>query len=166
MATVTTCNDIGAQENKVCVTVSIVSHSIWHQMMGPDAMILAFWMVSFKPAFSLSSFTFIKRLFSFSLLSAIRVVSSAHLRSLLGQGCHKFGGSQEKRNSSPNTSTYTTRWNLVGRVSCTCFSSLRIVKNNKDFQKSIPGFLIKILAQKFAPFWRALKHIQGVMSGY
>ena len=34
-------------------------------------------MLSFKPNFSLSSFTFIKRLFSSSLLSAIRVVSSA-----------------------------------------------------------------------------------------
>ena len=28
--------------------------------MGPDAMILVFWMLSFKPTFSLSSFTFIK----------------------------------------------------------------------------------------------------------
>ena len=41
--------------------------------MGPDSMILVFWMLSFKPAFSLSSFTFIKRLFNSSLLSAIRV---------------------------------------------------------------------------------------------
>jgi len=46
--------------------------------MGPDAMILVFWMLSFKPTFSLSSFTFIKRLFS-SLLSSIRVVSSVYL---------------------------------------------------------------------------------------
>ena len=38
-------------------------------------LILVFQMLSFKPAFSLSSFTFIKRLFSFSLLSALRVVS-------------------------------------------------------------------------------------------
>ena len=30
--------------------------------MGPDAMILVFWMLSFKPTFSLSSFTFIKQL--------------------------------------------------------------------------------------------------------
>ena len=37
-------------------------------------------MLSFKPTFSLSSFTFIKRLFSSSLLSAIRVVSSEYLR--------------------------------------------------------------------------------------
>ena len=60
------------------VTVSIISPSICHET-GPDAMILVFWMLSFKPAFSLSSFTFIKRLFSSSLLSAIRVVSSAYL---------------------------------------------------------------------------------------
>ena len=39
--------------------------------MGPDAMILVFWMLSFKPTFSISSFTFIKRLFSSSSLSAI-----------------------------------------------------------------------------------------------
>ena len=50
--------------------------------MGPDAMILVFWMLSFKPTFSLSSFTFIKRLFSSSSLSAIRVVSSAIFRSV------------------------------------------------------------------------------------
>ena len=39
------------------VTVSIVSLSICHKVMGPDAMILVFWVLSFKPAFSLSSFT-------------------------------------------------------------------------------------------------------------
>ena len=50
------------------VAVSIVSPSICHEVMGPDAMILDFWMLSFKPAFSLSTFTFIKRLFSSSLL--------------------------------------------------------------------------------------------------
>ena len=38
---------------------------------------LVFWMLNFKPAFSLSSFTLIKRLFSFSSVSAIRVVSPA-----------------------------------------------------------------------------------------
>ena len=51
--------------------------------MGPDAMILVFWMLSFKPTFSLFSFTFIKRLFSSSLLSAIKVVSPAFLRLLI-----------------------------------------------------------------------------------
>ena len=42
-----------------------------------------FWMLSVKPAFSLSSFTLIKRLFSSSSLFAIRVVSSAYLRLLI-----------------------------------------------------------------------------------
>ena len=39
-------------------TVSTVSPSISHAVMGPDALILVFWMLSFKPTFSLSSFTF------------------------------------------------------------------------------------------------------------
>ena len=45
--------------------------------MGPDAMIIVLW--SFKPTFSLSSFTFIKRLFGSFSLSAIRVGSSEYL---------------------------------------------------------------------------------------
>ena len=50
--------------------------------MGQDAIILVFWWLSFKSTFSLSSFTFFKRLFS-SLLSAIRLVSSTYLRLLI-----------------------------------------------------------------------------------
>ena len=64
------------------VTVSTVSPSICHKVMGLDAMILVFWMLSLKPTFSLYSFTFIKRLFS-SSFSAIRVVSSAYLMLLI-----------------------------------------------------------------------------------
>ena len=33
-------------------TVSIVSPSIFHEVIGPDAMIFVFWMLSFKPTFS------------------------------------------------------------------------------------------------------------------
>ena len=51
--------------------------------MGVDAMIFIFWMLSFKPTFSLSYFTFIKRLFSSSSLSVIKVVSSVYLRLLI-----------------------------------------------------------------------------------
>ena len=64
-------------------TVSTISPSICHKMMGLDAMILVFWILSFKSAFSLSYFSFIKRLFSSSLLSVIRVISSAYLRLLI-----------------------------------------------------------------------------------
>ena len=71
------------KKKKKSETVSTVSPSICHEMMGPDAMILVFWMLSFKPTFSLSSFTFIKRLVSSSSLCAVRVVSSAYLRLLI-----------------------------------------------------------------------------------
>ena len=65
MAAVTICSDFGAQKVK-SATVSTVTPSIYHDVMGPDAVILVFWMLNFKPTFSLSSFTFIKRLFSSS----------------------------------------------------------------------------------------------------
>ena len=65
------------------VSVSIVSPFIFHEVMGPDALILVFWLLSLKATFSLSSFTFIKRLFHYFLLSAIRVMSSAYLRLLI-----------------------------------------------------------------------------------
>ena len=65
------------------VTVSTFPPSICHEMMGLGAMILVSWMLSLKPAFSLSSFILIKRLFGSSSLSAIRVVSFAYLRLLI-----------------------------------------------------------------------------------
>ena len=53
---------------------------ICHEVMWLDTMILVFSMLSFKPAFSFLSFILIKRLFSSSLLSSIRVMSSVYLR--------------------------------------------------------------------------------------
>ena len=70
------------------VTVSIVSPSICHEVMGPDAMILVFSTLSFKPTFSLSSFTFIKRLFS-SSLSAIRWFH-LHIWGISQQSCSQL----------------------------------------------------------------------------
>ena len=64
MAATTICSDFGAPQKIKSDTVSTVSPSISYEEMGPDAMILVFWMLNFKPTFSLSSFTFIKRLFS------------------------------------------------------------------------------------------------------
>ena len=81
MAAVTICSDFGAPQNKVshcfhCFPIYL------HEVMGLDAMILVFWMLSFKSTFSPSFFTFIMRLFS-SILSAIRVVLSPYLRLLI-----------------------------------------------------------------------------------
>ena len=82
MAAVTICSDFGAQENKVCHCLHYFPIFLPCEVMGPGAMIV-FWTLSFKSTLSLSSFTFIRRLFSYSLPSAIRVVSSAYLRFLI-----------------------------------------------------------------------------------
>ena len=50
MAAVTICSDFGAKK-LTCVSVSIVTPSICHEVMGLDAMILVFLMVSFKLVF-------------------------------------------------------------------------------------------------------------------
>ena len=86
------------------VTVSTVSPSISHEVMGPDAMILVFWMLSFKPTFLLSVFTFIKRLLSSSSLSAIRVVSSAYLRLFIGKLSVQFSRSVVSDSLRPHES--------------------------------------------------------------
>ena len=52
MAAITICSDFGAQKNKAWHCFHY-SPSICHEVMGPDAMILVFWMLSFKPTFSL-----------------------------------------------------------------------------------------------------------------
>ena len=66
------------------VTASTFPPSICYEVMGLDDMILyMFFILSFKQTFSLSFFTFIKRLFSYSSFSAIRMVSSAYLKLLI-----------------------------------------------------------------------------------
>ena len=65
------------------ITVSTFPPSICHEVMGLDAQILVFWMLDFKSAFPCSPFTLIKKLFCSSLLSAIRMISSAYLRLLI-----------------------------------------------------------------------------------
>ena len=105
--------------------------------MGLDAMILVFWMLSFKPAFILSSFTFIKRLFSSSSLSAIRVVSSAYLR-LLFWVCHLISTSatssvninEVPTFSRPQGSSHITDWIEKSHIflgsQCYCWGSYLI----------------------------------------
>ena len=74
-------SDFGAQKNKVwhcfhCFPIYL------HEVMGPDAMIFVFWMLSFRPTFFTLLFHFHQELFSSSLY-AIRVVSSTYLRLLV-----------------------------------------------------------------------------------
>ena len=78
VAVVTICSAFGAQENKICHCFHFSPIYLpWSDRTGCHD--IRFWMLSFKPVFLFSSFTFIKRLFSSSSLSAIEVVSSAYL---------------------------------------------------------------------------------------
>ena len=70
-------------------------------------------MLSFKPAFSLSSFTLIKRLFSSSSLSVIRVVSSAYLRLLVFLQAILIPACES---SSPAFCIMYSAYNLINRV--------------------------------------------------
>ena len=80
MIAVNICCDFGVPQNKDCPCFHCLPICLpWSD--GLDVMIFIFWMLSFKPTFSLSSFSFIKRLCS--SLSAIRVVSSAYWRLLI-----------------------------------------------------------------------------------
>ena len=82
MAAITICSDFGTPQNKVshgfhCFPIYLP----WSDRTRCHN--LSFLNVELKPTFSFSSFTFIKRFFSSSSLSAIRVVSSAYLRLLI-----------------------------------------------------------------------------------
>ena len=82
MTAITICSDFGAPQNKACycfqcfpIYLSGDDGTRWHD--------LSFLNVELKPTFSLSSFSFIERLFSSSSLSSIRVVLSQYLRLLI-----------------------------------------------------------------------------------
>ena len=61
MAAITICSDFGAPKNKVSHRFHCFP-AICYEVMGPDAMILVFWMLSFKPTFSLASSTYYRDL--------------------------------------------------------------------------------------------------------
>ena len=82
MAAVTIYSDFGAPKNKVwhyfpCFPILNPPPS---SLPPPSLWVVPGWMLNFKPAFLLSSFTLIKKLFSSSLISTIMVVSSGYLR--------------------------------------------------------------------------------------
>ena len=79
IAPVPICSDFGTRENKICHCFYFFAFSLpWSDRTRCHD--LHFFNVEFKRSFSLSFFTFIKRLFSSFSLCAVRVVSSAYLK--------------------------------------------------------------------------------------
>ena len=85
MTAVTIHSDFRPQEEEICHCFQLPPPQPpclpWSD--GTRCHDLIFLILSFKPTFSLSSFTLIKKLFSSSPLSAIRVVLFAYLRLLI-----------------------------------------------------------------------------------
>ena len=148
-AAVTICSDFGTQKIK-SATVSTVSPSICHEVIGPDAMIFVLWMLRFQPTFSFSSFTFIKRLFTSSSLSARWVVSSAYLRSLIFLPEILIPACGRDVDLKLNIENYSRlKWNIKGNAKVSCFTIpfnnyTRISKSwKKPLRMCIFTYLIK-----------------------
>ena len=105
MAAITICSDFGAQKNKVshcfhCFPIYLP----WSD--GTRCHILALWMLSFTLTFSLSSFTFIKRLFSSCSFSYIKVWASSFIcKQDSSIGADSFQ-SEKKQQQQPCTLEY------------------------------------------------------------
>ena len=126
-----------------------------------------FLIFSFKPTFSLSSFTLIKRFFSSSSLSAIRVVSSANLRllvflpAILIPACDAsiFHGV---------LCIYTELWcwRRLLRVPWTARRSSQSILKEINPEYSREGLLLKLKLQYFGPLiWRADSLEKTLMMG-
>ena len=114
MAAITICSDFRAQKDKVCHCFPI--YLPWSDRT--DAIILVFWMLSFKPTFSLSSFTFIKRLFSSSSLTHTHTHTHTHTDDIAHSLCYT---------AETNTTLLSNFWtSLVAQV----------VKNPPAMQKT------------------------------
>ena len=107
-------------------------------------------MLSFKPAFSLSSFNFIKWFFSSSSLSAIRVVSFAYLRLLIFLPAILIPACAS---SSPVFCMMYSAYKLISRVTIYSLYVLLSQFGTSAFQDVSLGYIIlsKVVSCQFVP---------------
>ena len=113
----------------------LFSH-LFAMLMGPDAMILVFWMLSFKPTFPLFSFTFIRRLFRFFAnwaTEACRLEPSE-----ISKQIWKISSWSPRRREGESVSSVATLYYL----------KCQIFKKNYKTQKTMIHILEKIRQQK------------------
>ena len=111
MASVTVYSDFGAPKIK-SVTVS---PSICHEVMVLDAMILVFWMLSFKPTFSLSTFTFPfhaleKEMATHSSVFAWRIPGTGEPGVLPSVGSHRVGHDWSDLAAAAAAAKWVSEW--------------------------------------------------------
>ena len=145
------------------VTISIVSPFDCHEVMGPDAMIFIFWMLSFKPAFSHSSFTFLRRLFS-SSLSAFRGLSSAYHCCLSHQGSPSW--TVKKTECQKMDAFKLWCWRRLFRVPWTARRSNQSILKEINPEYSLERLMLKLKLQYIGHLiWRANSLEKTLMLG-
>ena len=122
-----------------------VSPSICHEVMGPFTMILVFWMLSFKPTFSLSSFTFIKRQVLWASVGD-RWVSSVQLPKRLYPGC----GVDEDTETQLSFSWFIRQWFYTTRVK----QQQKRAKDVIPFPPPLSTWLLNWKCQKKKKNWK------------
>ena len=134
MAAVTICSDFGAREKKVCHCFHCFPIHLPSDGTGCDDLRF-FGILSFNPAFSLSSFTFIKRLFSFSLLGSFPL--------------YPFAVSFYSSQNTANLSHYTPNTHNSVLTIQDCSNFLWLLENDSQFNSSSPWLRYKALTTHF-----------------
>ena len=111
--------------------------------MGPDAMVFIFWMLSFKAAFPLSSFTFIKK-----LMSQTQDITSPNEGSTLGErqeSClHTPVASLDRRSSVPGRALdeshklWKGTYKIPGKLFFFPIKNILLKNTNKKKKQSTP----------------------------
>ena len=110
--------------------------------MGPDIVILVFWVFSFKPTFSFSSFTFHNRLFSSSSLSAIWVAIMTIIKMSTNNKCQKGRG--QKR----TLLHWGWEYKLIQLLWKTIWRFLKKLGVNPQYDPAIPPLRINLRKPK------------------
>ena len=145
------------------LTVSIVSPSIRHEVMGPNAMILLFWM-SFKPTFSLFYFTYIDVLYISEVIdispSNIPLHNKGHIPQIHSKHypqCWKPESISSKNRNKSRVPLLTLLFNIV----------LDFLTTEIREEKEIKGIQIEKEEAKlslFAREWKSFSHAQLLRS--
>ena len=151
MAAITTCSDFEATQKIKSDTVSTVSPSISYEVMGPDTMIFVFWMLSFKPTFSLSTFTFISSCCSYfcrrqktfiKVIIMVNVQTSylfvfpLHFFFFFGHGSGHVGSSFPDQGWNPHPLQWKLRVPTTGLSGNSLYISPNILKNVSELWSS------------------------------
>ena len=146
MAAVTICSDFRAPQNKVCHCFHF-SLSICHEVMGPDAMILVFWMLSF-----MTNLDSILKSRNIALPTKVHLVKAVVFPVVM-YGCESWTIKKAERQRIDSFELWCCRRLL--RVPWTARKSNQSILKEISPEYSLEGLLLKLKLQYFGHLmWR------------